>query len=293
MTIVSAPLNKDGKNRELADRGYLVLDSSSTDFHGLAGKSPMILDSGVVVFVCLGGRGKIIVDMNTIDIQRGSFVLLVPYSVIQIVEASDDIKITLVATGMGFPEKFLLSQPIEGYIARIREEPCLQLNEQQLLEVKNIFGFVVKQCEEANGTLSLEIRTALMTFLALKIISTYAVSQAVSKRKKISRHEQLFRNFTLSLSKNIREYRTVEFYAGEAYLTAKHFSTVIKKRSGKLPSEWITEKTITLIKFLLDNTRMSIQEIANELNFANQSFFTQYFKNVTGLTPTEYRKQEK
>jgi AraC-type DNA-binding domain-containing proteins len=58
-----------------------------------------------------------------------------------------------------------------------------------------------------------------------------------------------------------------------------------------LPTEWIVERTILYIKFLLDNTDKSIQEISNELNFPNQSFFTRYFKNYTETTPTAYKKR--
>ena len=35
---------------------------------------------------------------------------------------------------------------------------------------------------------------------------------------------------------------------------------------------------------------MNIQEIADRLNFANQSFFGKYFKHYTGMSPKEYRK---
>ncbi|NDV82110.1 AraC family transcriptional regulator [Bacteroides sp. 51] len=34
---------------------------------------------------------------------------------------------------------------------------------------------------------------------------------------------------------------------------------------------------------------MTVQQISEELNFPNPSFFTQYFKKNTGLTPKEYR----
>ena len=34
----------------------------------------------------------------------------------------------------------------------------------------------------------------------------------------------------------------------------------------------------------------SKQEIADRLNFANQSFFGKYFKHYTGMSPKEYRK---
>lgn len=291
MPINPAPINREDKRNELAGSGYLVLNSSSTNFHALKSKDPMILDAGVMVFVCLRGEGSIVVDMNTLHIRRGSFVLLLPYSVVQVIEASDDLEVTLIATGFGFLEKLVSLQPVENYVARISEEPCLQLSDSQLDEMGHVYDFVEKYYSEASGPLAHEIQNTLMTFLSLEIVSMYARNQPAQKRK-LSRHEQIFRNFTMSLSRNFREHRTVEYYAEEACLTPKHFSTVIKQRSGKLPSEWITERTVILIKFLLDNSDMSIQEISNELNFPNQSFFTRYFKGQTGLTPTAYRSRK-
>ena len=275
------------KNKNL-DNSYLKLDSSSTDFHELKAKIPFILDAGVVVFVCLEGEGKIVVDMQTISIRRGSIVILLPYSVIQLADISDNTRITLIATGMGFLEKLALSQPVENYVEKIREMPCLQLSENQLKQAKKIYLFVEKLYKEATGPLKQEIRSSLLTLLALEIVTLFAENKE-SGNPRLSRQDQVFRNFTISLAKNVSQHRTVEFYANEACLTPKYFSTVIKKRSGKLPMDWITERTIVLIKFLLHNSDKSIQEISNDLNFPNQSFFTRYFKSHTGFTPTAFR----
>ena len=275
------------KNKNL-DNSYLKLDSSSTDFHELKAKIPLILDAGVVVFVCLEGEGKIVVDMQTINIRRGSIVILLPYSVIQLADISDNTRITLIATGMGFLEKLALSQPVENYVEKIREMPCLQLTETQLEQAKKIYLFVEKLYKEATGPLKQEIRSSLLTLLALEIVTLFAENQETGSPR-LSRQDQVFRNFTISLAKNVSRHRTVEFYANEACLTPKYFSTVIKKRSGKLPMDWITERTIVLIKYLLHNSDKSIQEISNDLNFPNQSFFTRYFKSHTGFTPTAFR----
>ena len=275
------------KNKNL-DNSYLKLDSSSTDFHELKAKIPLILDAGVVVFVCLEGEGKIVVDMQTISIRRGSIVILLPYSVIQLADISDNTRITLIATGMGFLEKLALSQPVENYVEKIREMPCLQLTETQLEKAKKIYLFVEKLYKEATGPLKQEIRSSLLTLLALEIVTLFAENQETGSPR-LSRQDQVFRNFTISLAKNVSRHRTVEFYANEACLTPKYFSTVIKKRSGKLPMDWITERTIVLIKYLLHNSDTSIQEISNDLNFPNQSFFTRYFKSHTGFTPTAFR----
>lgn len=276
------------KDYLFTDNSYLKLDSSSTDFHELKAKIPLILDAGVVVFVCLEGEGKIVVDMQTISIRRGSIVILLPYSVIQLADISDDTRITLIATGMGFLEKLALSQPVENYVEKIREMPCLQLTETQLEQAKKIYLFVEKLYKEATGPLKQEIRSSLLTLLALEIVTLFAENQETGSPR-LSRQDQVFRNFTISLAKNVSRHRTVEFYANEACLTPKYFSTVIKKRSGKLPMDWITERTIVLIKFLLQNSDKSIQEISNDLNFPNQSFFTRYFKSHTGFTPTAFR----
>lgn len=273
---------------QFPDNSYLKLDSSSTDFNELKAKIPLILDAGVVVFVCLKGEGKIVVDMQTISIRRGSIVILLPYSVIQLADISDDTRITLIATGMGFLDKLALSQPVENYVEKIREMPCLQLSENQLEQAKKIYLFVEELYKEATGPLKQEIRSSLLTLLALEIVTLFAENKE-SGNPRLSRQDQVFRNFTISLAKNVSQHRTVEFYANEACLTPKYFSTVIKKRSGKLPMDWITERTIVLIKFLLHNSDKSIQEISNDLNFPNQSFFTRYFKNHTGFTPSAFR----
>lgn len=288
MSRVLTMLEKQIQKSEFTVDSYLKLDSTSTDLQELKEKIPLILDSGVVVFVCLKGEGKIVVDMQKISIHRGSIVILLPFSVIQLADVSEDTKITLIATGMGFIEKLALSQPVDNYIDKIRETPCMQLNEDQLEQSKEIYLFVEKLYKEASGPLKQEIRSNLLTLLALEIVTLFTENKEV-KTQRLSRQELIFRNFTISLAKNVSKHRTVEFYANEAFLTPKYFSSLIKNKSGKLPMEWISERTIVLIKFLLKNTDKSIQEICNELNFPNQSFFTRYFKSHTGFTPTAFR----
>ncbi|MFV0396885.1 MAG: helix-turn-helix domain-containing protein [Bacteroidales bacterium] len=44
------------------------------------------------------------------------------------------------------------------------------------------------------------------------------------------------------------------------------------------------------MKTRLQDITRSIQEIAEEMNFPNPSFFAQYFRKYTGLTPKGYRE---
>ena len=64
---------------------------------------------------------------------------------------------------------------------------------------------------------------------------------------------------------------------------------LIKEVSGKTAARWIDEAVILEAKTMLRYSEMSIQEIANALNFSTQSFFGKYFKQHTGVSPSRYK----
>ena len=63
----------------------------------------------------------------------------------------------------------------------------------------------------------------------------------------------------------------------------------VKDKTGKTPSEWIADMTIVNAKLLLEQSGMSIKEIAAELNFPEQFTFRKFFKLHVGVPPKEYR----
>jgi AraC-like DNA-binding protein len=66
---------------------------------------------------------------------------------------------------------------------------------------------------------------------------------------------------------------------------------VIKTKTGKPISTWITEKTIAEAKSLLQNSSTSIKEIAFMLGFSEANHFSNYFKKYTNTSPVLFRKQ--
>jgi AraC family transcriptional activator of pobA len=59
---------------------------------------------------------------------------------------------------------------------------------------------------------------------------------------------------------------------------------------GYLPVRVIRNRVILEAKRLLVNLDLNITEIAGKLNFADNSYFTKFFKKYTGQTPEEFRK---
>jgi len=54
--------------------------------------------------------------------------------------------------------------------------------------------------------------------------------------------------------------------------------------------ELIRNRVILEAKRLLINLNMTVAEIADSLNFKDNSYFARFFKKYTGSTPEEFRK---
>ncbi|TRW27262.1 helix-turn-helix transcriptional regulator [Flavobacterium zepuense] len=82
----------------------------------------------------------------------------------------------------------------------------------------------------------------------------------------------------------------VKDYAKMQGIHENYLYTVIKARTGKMVSHWITEKTVFIAQNLLENPLLSIKEISYKLGFPYISYFTIFFKKHTGFTPKDFRK---
>ena len=83
----------------------------------------------------------------------------------------------------------------------------------------------------------------------------------------------------------------VHDYADLQSLHPSYLNNVIKSKTGKSVTSWISEKTIAEAKSLLQQSSLSIKEIAYLLGFAESTHFSNYFKKHTDHSPADYRKQ--
>ena len=111
-----------------------------------------------------------------------------------------------------------------------------------------------------------------------------------SDRHVVTQTDYLFREFMHLMQLNPNE-REVQWFAAQLHITPKYLSEVCKARSGKSASEWIAYVTVAQLKKQLRHTSLPINEIATQMRFPNASFFCQYTKKHTGLTPNQIRKQ--
>ncbi|MCW8311137.1 MULTISPECIES: helix-turn-helix domain-containing protein [Sphingobacterium] len=85
--------------------------------------------------------------------------------------------------------------------------------------------------------------------------------------------------------------RSVSFYADVFALSTNAFSKKVKHRFGKAPSQLIKERVILEAKKMLHLSYLSIKEIADQLTFEDEFYFSRYFKKEVGVSPSHYRRK--
>lgn len=113
---------------------------------------------------------------------------------------------------------------------------------------------------------------------------------AQQTNKQLSRKENLLIQFVNLVQQQFKTQRSVQEYAKQLNITPKYLTETVKEISGKNAGDIIDEHVLLEAKLYLDNPQYSIAQIADELNFSDQSIFGKFFKRLTGLSPKEYRQ---
>ena len=134
------------------------------------------------------------------------------------------------------------------------------------------------------------IRTLLQA-LFLEALEIYFEGSPVEEIPQ-SREDNIFNRFFHSLMQHCTRERKVTFYATEQHLSPNYFSSVVKAKTGRTAIQWIETASIVRAQHYLSTTSMSIKEIADAMNFTDQSTFGRYFRKHCGMSPTDYRNRK-
>lgn len=83
---------------------------------------------------------------------------------------------------------------------------------------------------------------------------------------------------------------TLEETADRLYVSEEYLSTQFKKETGTGFTETVRRCRIERIKYLLLNTRLKLNQIAELTGYADPKYMSRVFKEETGILPNEYRK---
>lgn len=86
---------------------------------------------------------------------------------------------------------------------------------------------------------------------------------------------------------------TLASVADDVGLNEKYFSNRFTKETGETFSSYLTQLRVQKARELLRTTTFKVYEIAEMAGYRNPEHFNRMFKKVCGISPAQYRKQQK
>lgn len=86
---------------------------------------------------------------------------------------------------------------------------------------------------------------------------------------------------------------TLKSLADFIRMDASYVSDLFKKKTGTTLTHYIQNRRIQAAKMLLAETERTVSDIGRSVGFENDNYFIKIFKRWCGVTPNEYRKEQK
>ena len=178
-----------------------------------------------------------------------------------------------------------------AYIASLHSRPIQHLNEEEGLLLENCLCRIERNIDRTEHAWQRDIiLNELRGFLLEMNNIVYQANRHKVNPNPPAKDVLLFL-FIQLLNKHCRTEHSVSFYAGELCITPEYLSRIMKSFSGRTVNQWISEALMREAEILLRNPDLSIQQIADMLNFSDQSSFGKFFKKHKGVSPVMFKQQ--
>lgn len=238
----------------------------------------------------VAGKATFSVEFTEYQCSGYSFIFLSPYQLFKLASAEEEQIETLIFHGDFYCIEYHKKEvACNGVLFNnIYHQPFVSVDEHTYQEI----GELIQRMKSFRGADNAYDTSILKSYLQLIL--------ALSSKEKqlqidLSTTEATpFANLTdfqNLLERHYLETKEVAFYADKLGLAVNSFSKKIKKHFGKSPSKLIQERVVLEAKKLLHLTHKPVKEIAADLRFEDEFYFSRYFKKEVGISPKQFRER--
>ncbi|GAB3648579.1 AraC family transcriptional regulator [Echinicola sediminis] len=120
------------------------------------------------------------------------------------------------------------------------------------------------------------------------LLSRFILKAKITSPKSIS--ENKIHESIKFIRQHLHQDLTVKMVADTVNMSVDYYSSLFKKTFGLRPLKYIQTRKVERAQLLLASTNDSLEEIAAKIGLDYVSYFSRLFKEQTGKTPGEYRK---
>lgn len=170
----------------------------------------------------------------------------------------------------------------------VNENTIYHLTEEKHKSVSDVFNIIhnIVRHQHIN-----KVEMIQSMFNVLRLILEELPYEERSISHDFKHKKEVYEIFLHHLYRNFRKERQIRFYASKMNVSTAYLSRLVKEISGSTINDHVTSLLYKEICNMLTQTDMTMGEIADHLNFSDQSALTNFFKQRSGMTPIAYRNR--
>ena len=302
MEIISLKPRQGEDTLRIDDSDDLVVIENVGQFpkNGTLPESGVLIEKHAVIIICTEGMAQFEYEGQVIQLRKNDmFVYMMLRTVITNFMSSQNFN----CRQLWFTDSEAWSIDMHGNksladLIYLKQHPKVSLTVADAAMLDDYFQLLCRRMRDRSPVLYLDIVRSLFSTLLLEILAIMRRGREQTTTPEVPDdtapafyRQRLADKFIHLVEQSDGRIRKVDEFAKQLNVTPKYLSTLLKETMNRRPSEIIHFYTMKAIKHRLRFTDMTMQQIANDLNYPNASFFGKYFKEHADMTPLEFRKK--
>ena len=255
--------------------------------------SEIYIDAATVLLLTHGGLTHEI-NRHAESVAAGSASVISSSHLFRVAECSDDCRAVCLMVGEDFMYRMdsvdMIYRRIR-YGVKLYARPVITLTPSATGRIKNRLTELAQAIDGVNHLYYKEVVLNRLFGFYLDLSDVIDRLDGFAPSEQSNRRESIVKRFVELLTANYRTQHKVDFYASQLNLSAHYLTLIVKEVTGRSVSDFIYWMLYSDARALLDDSKMSVQEITALLNFSDQSAFGKIFRRRSGLSPLDYRKR--
>ena len=250
---------------------------------------PQVVNYGAII-ICRHGKACVRVNFDDWELYDGAVLTLFPGDVVSLVRHEEfEVEMLQYDAVMLREASLQLEQTV---YEQLREDRCRQDSPVVTDIINSMFRLLHVYFDQVGCTC-----ISQLVLLQLKAFFV-GFHEYLQRTPTIHRHDncslrtrQLFNRFMMLVEHEYKKSRDVNYYAALLNITPKYLTTIVRQMTGQTPKRIIDHYTVLQLRLRLQNSELSVKQIAWEFNFSDVSFFCRFFKRHTGVSPMQMREK--
>ncbi len=239
-----------------------------------------------LLLYCKTGGGSIQIDRQIYTLESGSVYVIKP-TVISSLHAEDSTQGVVICFSQAFlslkydEQNRLLKSPL-----RMSSPAVVVLPESEHSYWEQLVGLICADYELVGDS-------GKLTMVAYLTILLAHLSRHIDKEEKeqfLDASKSIFLQYEMLIDQHLIQKKLPSEYAELLSVSANYLNKICKAESGESSGVILRRKIAEEAKRQLYYTSLTVREIAARMGFQRDSYFVTFFKNQTGLSPEQFRR---